>query len=140
MNTDDEIRRVLAQYALAHDGEDVEAFLALFTENGQIVLPAKAATVGRPAIGEYLAESYARRKAASKRAKHLYANSVIDVVDGQARAISDFVAYSSTAGGPWIATVVGRCIDRLVLHDGKWLFEERQVIDARSSGAAGQVP
>jgi hypothetical protein len=130
MTAEDQIRHTLARYVHAHDAEDADGVTALFTANGRLSVPSGARPVGRDSVRAFLEDSYARRRSARRRLKHLYGNCLIDVVGARTTAVSDWVAYESIDGGPWTITMIGSSIDQLVLQEGRWLLEERQNVDA----------
>jgi uncharacterized protein (TIGR02246 family) len=119
------VRRTLARYALVHDRQDVEGLSALFTSHMRYVARG-VVHAGRDNVRAFLADVYAKRPA-GKQMKHVYTNSVIDIVGATAYAASDFVAYERQDAGPWAINMIGRCFDRLVHVDGQWLFAERRV-------------
>jgi 3-phenylpropionate/cinnamic acid dioxygenase small subunit len=122
----EEVRRTLALYAQRHDNRDAEGYADLFAVDG-CFLSARAEHRGRGAVKEFIADLY-RTQPANRRTKHLCGNSIIDVDDQTARAITDFVAFERLGDGPWQVHTIGQYHDRLVLQDGMWRFAERRVV------------
>jgi uncharacterized protein (TIGR02246 family) len=128
---EESVRRTLAQYAHRHDSRDADGYAALFAENGAFV-GANADHRGRSAVKEFISGLY-RSQPADRRTKHLCGNSVIDIQDGTAEAITDFIAYERLGDGPWQVHTIGQYRDRLVLEDGAWRFAERRVVTGPSA-------
>lgn len=129
---EEQIRQLLAQYVQSHDGENADAVVACFTEDGRLSVPSGARPQGRQAVREFMLEQYVRRKAQNKVMKHLYTNSNIQIDGDTAVVVSDWVAYESVAEGPWAINMIGQSVDRVVRQDGKWLLAERRNIDGRA--------
>jgi uncharacterized protein (TIGR02246 family) len=130
-NTEEQIRRLLAQYIQSHDREDPDAVVACFTEDARLSVPSGARPQGRHAVREFMVEQYTRRRATRRVMKHLYANTHIQLDGDTAKVVSDWVAYESVAGGPWAINMIGQSIDRVVLQGGTWLLAERRNVDIR---------
>jgi uncharacterized protein (TIGR02246 family) len=130
-SVEDQIRHLITQYVQSHDGEDPDAVVACFTEDGRLIVPSGAKPQGRQAVREFMVEQYARRRAANKVMKHLYTNSNIKLDGNTATVVSDWVAYESVDAGPWAINMIGQSVDRVVRQDGKWLLAERHNIDGR---------
>ena len=122
---DQEILRTIDDYARYHDREDIDSLASLFTEHMRYVSRG-VVHAGRDNVKTFIADVYARRPE-GKEMRHVYSNSAIDLVGGTAYVITDFVAHERIGDTPWELNMVGRCVDRLVHRDGRWLFAERRV-------------
>ena len=131
-STEDQIRATLGQYAHVHDRMDLDGFLELFTEDGMMSVISGARPVGKAALREFIGGTYAKRQAAGRQMRHLYANSIIEVDGARATVSTDVVAYESVNHGPWSINMIGEAHDVLVLEGGRWFFEERHVVDGRA--------
>ncbi len=132
-SAEDQIRVTLGQYAHVHDQMDLDAFLELFTEDGKMSVISGARPAGKAALREFIGGTYAKRQSAGRHMKHLYANSIIAVDGARATVSTDVVAYESVNHGPWNINMVGEVHDVLVLEGGRWLFQERNVVDGRAA-------
>jgi ketosteroid isomerase-like protein len=125
MSQDQEILQTIADYGKFHDREEIDSLATLFTERMRYVSRG-VVHAGRDNVTTFLADIYARRPEGEEM-KHDYSNSEVDVVGDTAYVTSDFVAHQRMAESPWELNMVGRCIDRLVRRNGRWLFAERRV-------------
>ena len=107
----DEIRDLLARYALALDTHDVAAGLAVFTEDAEFVAYGKTYS-GHSGIGAMFDEA--------PRGLHLLGATSIDVVNDTATARSQVLFSNATELRP------GHYEDELVRRDGTWLIRRRQ--------------
>jgi uncharacterized protein (TIGR02246 family) len=116
----EEIRALIATYAISFDDHDWDRFSALWTEDAAFVVVGQEAFEGREAMLEFLTtclpDDYA--------GKHMNSPSLIEVApDGEsATAWTDVV---------WIPqnfenAIVARYRDTLVRRDGRWLFARRE--------------
>ena len=117
------ITELLARYALTVDSGDAAGFAALFTENAVWEWPAvNLAYRGRKSI-EALAAAI---EANIPGAYHMQTHPVIDVSGDSARSVCQFVAYLSRPEQIY-TLMTGRYKDELVLQNGRWLIDKRQV-------------
>ena len=117
----EDIRQLIASYAILYDDKDWEAFAELWTEDAAFIVE-DSAFEGRDVMLEFLTnclpEDYIT--------KHLCGPSLIEIGPSgdTAKAQTDVV---------WIAanfenTIVGRYVDDLVRVDGRWLFRRREEV------------
>lgn len=125
MDDNQEILKTLADYAELHDREDISALSDLFSERMRYVSRG-VVHAGRDNVVKFLSDVYARRPEGMQM-RHVYSDSAIDVLGNTAYVTSDFVAHERIGDGSWQLNMNGRCIDRLVRCDGRWLFAERRV-------------
>jgi ketosteroid isomerase-like protein len=113
----DEIRELAHRYAVATDARDLDALVALFTEDVR---------VGREAVGrEALRRDFDRQLRAIGVSILFVGNHVIDFDDAdRARGIVYCIAQIQD-GERWIRQAI-RYDDSYARHDGRWLFVRRR--------------
>jgi hypothetical protein len=128
------IDRLMWQYARALDTFDPDAYVAVYTEDGQF-RAGGTATRGRQALWqmiEDLREGREERAAAGNPAAPLY-HMTTDawtefIDDTHARHHTYWLTVSGAAGGnPVGVLAAGRGVDELVKIDGQWLIRSRDV-------------
>ena len=121
---DDEraIRRLMARYCHLVDDGAFEELAALWTDDAELELRGETA-VGPAAILARIAD----RQTPELRGLHVSANVIIDVEDGSARAVSDFVFMRREGGPDPIVKFIGRYIDRFVRTPDGWKFRRRAI-------------
>jgi uncharacterized protein (TIGR02246 family) len=128
LSDEQKIRRLLAQWAQMYDDKDAAGWTALFAENGRFAVDAPARNhVGRAAIRDYI-DTQIGNAPPDRRTKHMCANPAIRFTSNSAADVDvDFVVYSRLGDEPWSITSVGRYLNKLVRHNGDWLFLENLV-------------
>lgn len=121
------IERLNADYARALDHDDLDAFLALFTEDA-IYTNASRRSEGRTAIAEFFR---ARQAGGVRTSRHVYSGLRIDF-DGEDRATGTSVWLSFAANGrPPIQSaapfLVADMADVYVQGASGWQFAERHI-------------
>ena len=107
----DEIRDLLARYALALDAHDIAGGLAMFTENAEFVAYGRTYS-GRAGIGAMFDEA--------PRGLHLLGATSIEIDNDTATARSQVLFVNDSELRP------GHYEDELVRRDGRWLIHRRQ--------------
>ncbi len=124
------IRKTLAEYAIFTDCARISDFAALFTADGEFVLPDGSSTVG-PAAIRALLQGHQDYFCANPEAappgflRHQITTENIEIL-GEKSAKSECYFMTMTAHLPdhW-----GRWIDSLVMEsDGRWRFKRRVVL------------
>jgi uncharacterized protein (TIGR02246 family) len=114
----EQIRALIATYAISFDDHDWERFGELWTEDAAFVV-GDSAFEGRDSVLEFLTTCLP----AGYASKHMISRPLVELESGtRARARTDVV---------WIAanfenTIVGRYVDTIVKVDGRWLFRRRE--------------
>lgn len=119
------IRRLLAEYCHRVDDRDLDGWADLYTEEA-VLVPNAEPVCGREAIRAWAHERFADP---TRIAKHLIANSVIDVdpASGMATVVSDFTVVMPTQKG--VSTVlVGRYMSELVHCESVWRFGRHAIV------------
>ena len=124
MNDDAEIRNIVALYAQRLDGNDPDAFVDLFTEDGRFVSSTNDQT-GREALRKFVERTYASR--GDKQSRRLSGNVVVHLNGDTAEASCDNVVFQRVGDAPWRVSAVSRYVDRLVRQNGRWLIKEKRV-------------
>ncbi len=127
----DHIRRTLADFCHVTDSGDFEAWVNLFTDDGEFHLLGQTFR-GAQALREFIAQD----QPPERRGVHLTTDSQINVDGGVAQAISKFVFIASTADGPLVVTG-GTYHDELVRAADRWLFHSRECVLALAPRASG---
>jgi len=118
-----EISRLITQFALKNDAADWDAVAAMFTEDGKFVRPAGGDPIGGR---EAIKASFASRP--PRKSCHLVTNIVVDVTsESEASARCSMLLYTAPAGadtavGP---ALIGGFRDRLRRTPEGWRFAER---------------
>jgi SnoaL-like domain len=128
------VRETIARYAHLVDRGRIAELVELFTPDGILEAGHLPAVHGRAAIQEFL-ESTKGRLAAKlplPRIRHHVSSVLIEVVSRTVlTAYSYFFVVTERGPDHW-----GRYRDRLVLSEGRWLFEHRRVTtDGRAPGS-----
>jgi uncharacterized protein (TIGR02246 family) len=116
----EEIRALIATYAISFDDKDWDRFATLWTEDAAFAVVGQQAFEGREAMLEFLMTCLP----SDYGGKHMNSPSLIEVADDgeSATAWTDVV---------WIPqnfenAIVARYRDTLVRRDGRWLFARRE--------------
>jgi hypothetical protein len=117
--TTEGVRAALAAYAHAVDDDRPADVAALFTEDGECLLPGTDVIRGRVALAAWFASVPAA-------GRHLVLNTLVSGTDEEAEARSDLVFVKPGEAG-WGVALVGRYADRLRRVDGRWLFTRREL-------------
>ena len=124
------IRETLARYAHLVDRGRLDETAALFTEDAVLEAGDEPAARGREAIRALVAGAGTRLAAGGRAARiqHHVSSVMIAFEDAWTATVeSYFLALTDRGPDHW-----GRYRDRLVLHDGRWLFAHRRVrVDGR---------
>lgn len=119
---DAEVRRTLAAYCQTVDDGRFDDFAQLWAPDA-VLRVAGDEILGRAAIRAWIE----RAQPPERRGKHVTVNPLIDVeAADRARVSSDFVFLARTGGG-YVVSVVGRYLDVLEPHGGRWVFRSRDI-------------
>ena len=124
MNDDAEIRNMVALYAQRLDGNDPEAFVQLFTEDGHFISSTNDQQ-GHAALRTFIERTYANR--GDKQSRRISGNVMVQIDGDTAVATCDNVVFEKAGDTPWRVSIVSRYVDRLVRRGDKWLFQEKRV-------------
>ncbi len=125
MVAEQNILRLIFQFAALNDAGEADALAALFTEDGVFARPSdpQKGIEGRSAIAAHFKERPPRNT------RHLITNTVVDVLTAStAQARSCVVLFSGPKGdlpGPLNSIAVGEYRDELVKESDVWLFRKR---------------
>ncbi len=121
----DAIREVMARYCHALDACNFSGVAALFAEDGVWTTDYGRAT-GRAEIEAFLA-TVVPTKGNGPQRKHYIANTVIDVADNSASAVSDYLIIRESEGG-LIPVMGGTYKDRFKRIGNGWFFAEKLLV------------
>lgn len=127
MSTPEEaIRRANALYFRLVDEKNVEGIVGLFPEDGSLEIRGNIYT-GHAAMKAFLADLFLKAPTDVRTVHIISAGQVIDVDGDKATATTDVmvVGFKDDA---WLPRLVNSHLDRLVLANGEWLFEEKRVV------------
>jgi uncharacterized protein (TIGR02246 family) len=115
----EEIRRLIATYAIAYDDKDWDTFAELWTDDAAFTVEGQGAWEGKQALLEFLTNCLP----ADYDGKHMNSPSLIEVgPDGQSATARTDVVWITQA---FENQIVARYNDQLVRVDGRWLFRRR---------------
>ena len=117
------IRQLFVDYGRHLDRGDLDAYVELFAEDGEVLLGPLGRARGRDEIRALMARATA---SSAGNSWHLITNPVIDL-DGD-RATSDVMWTVIVPGedGRPVVSMMGRHRDVLARRDGRWLFQRRE--------------
>jgi uncharacterized protein (TIGR02246 family) len=131
-----QIEKLMWQYVRALDTENVEAYAAVYTPDGQFGTGASAVK-GREALKKMVSDLRQRgveneAKSGQKRPAmyHVIANSYLEFVDKDHARLEAYWMTVFAAGGqnvPARVAAAGREVDALVRLNGQWLIKLRDV-------------
>jgi ketosteroid isomerase-like protein len=116
------IRRTIAEYCHRVDDGEFAALVDLFTPDAELVFGALAMQ-GSDALLQFFSERQARPE---QRGRHLTLNTVVDVGEMTAYAVSDYLQLMAPDGVP-VPVRAGRYRDELVREDDRWRFRRRTI-------------
>lgn len=120
------IRELLRDYGRHLDRRDIDAWAALFADDGEW-LGGLGHARGREALRGMLADALPPGPPApGEGGHHLFADQRVEVDGDRATAQSRWVFITTTDGRPSLA-MLGTYDDELVRVDGRWLFLRRVV-------------
>jgi hypothetical protein len=116
------IRRAIAEYCHRVDDGRFAELVELFAPDAELVY----GTIAPRGAEELLTFFTERQARPEQRGRHLTLNTVVDVGDGTATALSDYVQLMARDGEP-VPVRAGRYRDEFVWHDGSWRFRRRTI-------------
>lgn len=116
----DHVRRTLADFCHFTDRGDFDAWVELFTDDGEFQLLGQTFR-GHSALREFIEQD----QPPERRGLHLTTDSRIDVDGGTATASSTFIFVAAGVDGP-VIVAGGTYVDEFVLVSGRWLFRSRE--------------
>lgn len=119
----EEIRQLFVDYGRHLDAGDVEAYAALFADDGEVLLGPIGRAKGRAAIVELMTRVKARSTTPSF---HLVTNPVIALDGDRATAEVLWTVIRPSASGTLEVAMFGRHQDELVRERGRWRFLRRR--------------
>lgn len=124
-----EIRRLLSRYGHHLDDRNLEAYAALFAENGEWI-----GGFGRAQTPAGILKMLRNADLSPNRSRdgghasvHVMTNAIIDVDGDSATALSKFTVLERGEDGAPRVRRVGHYRDKLVREDGVWKFQQRIV-------------
>jgi 3-phenylpropionate/cinnamic acid dioxygenase small subunit len=121
MSDEDGIRRTLAAFGQCLDERRFDEWSQLFLEDAVFLHLRGRATILKFMLGEELATIPELFR------KHVTENAIITVDGDRAHVESDLVLFERLGEGSWVFRF-GKYLDEMTLHDGRWLFAERQLV------------
>jgi uncharacterized protein (TIGR02246 family) len=118
----EEIRRLFVDYGRHLDAGDVEAYAALFADDGELLLGPLGRARGRAEIVAMMTEALAGTVGTTF---HLVTSPTIELDGDEATAEVMWTVLAATAGASPAVTMLGRHEDRLVRERGRWRFARR---------------
>lgn len=119
----EEIRQLFVDYGRHLDAGDVEAYAALFADDGEVLLGPIGRAKGRAAIVELMTAVRARARTPSF---HLVTNPTIRLDGDRATAEVLWTVIRPGADGRLEVAMFGRHEDDLVRERGRWRFLRRR--------------
>jgi uncharacterized protein (TIGR02246 family) len=113
------IRQLVARYNHSFDGRDTDGWLAVWTEDGELVYPDGSSTKGHAALREMV------NGPGAGSGRHVTSDFIIEV-DGDTARQKAYFNYLDRSNGHRSFTF-GIYDDELVRQDGRWLFKRRRV-------------
>ena len=135
---------VIARYALAVNTRDVEAFVTLFTSDGEWNRPGGHSIRGHDAIRAYI--DFALPDPTQRTLRHVNGAQVIDLIEADAATSwSQTTVYDTEHGGGFPVPLTGPDMvveyrDLLVRHDGRWFIRRRDTTVVFAARGLPQVP
>ena len=117
------IRQVFVDYGHHLDRGDLEAYAALFAEDGELLLGPMGRARGRAEIRELMGRATA---ASAGRSWHLITNPIIDLEGDRATAEVMWTVVVRGEDERAVLSMLGRHRDVLVRRDGRWQFQRRE--------------
>jgi uncharacterized protein (TIGR02246 family) len=123
-----EIEALMWRYVRALDSLDADAYVAVFTEDGEF-RAGQGATQGREALHAMVAGLAENRADDAPQMFHVIANHRIEFVDENRARYHTYwmTVFGASAGGQPQVAAAGRGIDELVRTDEGWLIHSRDV-------------
>ena len=119
----EEIRQLFVDYGRLLDAGDVDAYAALFADEGEVLLGPIGRAKGRAAIAELMRKVKSR---ATARSFHLVTNPVIQLAGDRATSEVLWTVIRPGGDGRLEVTMFGRHEDELVRERGRWRFLRRR--------------
>ncbi len=119
----DEIRQLFIDYGRHLDAGDVEAYAALFADEGEVLLGPIGRAKGRAAIVELITKVKAR---ATTPSHHLITSPVIRLDGDRATSEVQWTVIRPDAHGKLEVAMFGRHEDELVRERGRWRLLRRR--------------
>ncbi len=128
MTDEEQIREMQGLWAQRRSDRDVDAFAALFSEDGKFVNPRGGEYLGRAAIHAYFSERYGARS--DWYVTHVFGPVIVRVHGDTAESTADYLAVEREGSeGSWKLGASGRMYARLVRKDGRWLYAEYRIVN-----------
>jgi len=122
------IRRILVDYAAFLDGRDFDAYVALFTPDGEWTNSA-GSHKGQAAIRQMLEKTVGTGSGPNRTNYHLISNPRIDLDGDRATATSRYLVVMRGPDGSPTPGLAGVYRDELVRQDGEWKIRRRVADD-----------
>ena len=119
----EEIRQLFVDYGRHLDAGDVDAYAALFADEGEVLLGPIGRAKGPAAIAELMTKVKERAKTPSF---HLVTNPVIHLDGDRATSEVLWTVIRPDAAGKLEVAMFGRHHDELVRERGRWRFLKRR--------------
>ena len=130
------IRQVFVDYGHHLDRGDLDAYTALFAEDGELLLGPMGRARGRAEIRELMGRATA---SSVGRSWHLITNPIIELDGDRATAEVMWTVVGRAEDERAVLSMLGRHRDVLVRRDGRWQFQRREGhidVPSRYPGAA----
>lgn len=127
MSDYDEIRNLIASYALTAHDQKFEEFADNFAEDGELVELGRSIPKSALINLQKLSVEAKKKLPQPNGSKHIQVNTVIRIDGETARAVTDLVSIRLAPATGWTIGGTGRYDDDLVKTDGRWLFRRREV-------------
>jgi uncharacterized protein (TIGR02246 family) len=119
----EEIRQLFVDYGRHLDAGDLDAYTALYAEEGEVLLGPVGRAKGRAAIRALMAPVVERTRGDSF---HLITAPVIELDGDRARSNVQWTALTRGADGRPVMTMFGHHEDELVREHGRWRIARRK--------------
>lgn len=132
-----EIQELMWNYVRALDSLNEEAYITVFTEDGEFITGRNTATKGHAALKKMVADLKQARAAREAKGEpkaapmyHVIANSHLEFLDKDRARFHSYWMTVFGANGPETpprVAAAGRGVDELVRVNGRWLIKSRNV-------------
>jgi uncharacterized protein (TIGR02246 family) len=121
----DEVQRTIAEHPQTLDDGDVDRYVSLFKDDARLTAGGTV-YAGRDAIRGFITR-YFDNQEAGRQTKHLFGNSVIEMIGDQANSVTDVMVYGHLGDGAWGLSTLTRHVDTLERDGSRWLFAAKEI-------------
>ena len=127
MNSSNEIRNLIFEYARRIDDGDFEGVGELFSR-GKIIIDDIRSIEGAEDVCAMYTETTRRYEDGTPRTHHVTTNIAINTMGDSADSTSYFTVFQGMDDFPIQVIVTGQYFDSFLLHDDGWWFSSRRMV------------